>query len=85
MILHECGHYVAGAKHYAGEWPPPQGSPDWPDGKKNPDGSNKPQHPRNYMQLLPGEAARNACTYASFAAHCALGSDERPGAGRLYL
>jgi hypothetical protein len=77
MILHECGHFVANAKHFAREGPTLNGTADFPDGK------DKPLHPRNYAQLTPDEAAHNACTYAAFAYHAATGQDGRPGADRI--
>src|SRR5207244_3203399 len=69
MLVHECAHYVASAKHFAREGPTAAGEPDWPDGEKNADGSRKPRHPRDYAHLKPAEASRNACTYAAFAYH----------------
>lgn len=79
MLVHECAHYVCGAKHYAseGEGPNAPGYPDKPNGK------NTPDHPRNYVQLWPVEASRNACTYAAYAFHCYDGNDLRPGAYKI--
>jgi hypothetical protein len=83
MIIHECGHYVASAVHFAREGPTLSGTPDCPDESvKNPDGSCR-KHPRNYRDLTPQEAALNACTYAAFAFHAFSGQDLRPGAFKI--
>lgn len=80
MILHECGHYVAAARHFAREGPTLNGTPDIPFADAD---GNGPTHPRNYAQLFPTEAISNACTYASFAFHCFSGEDGRPGADHI--
>lgn len=68
MLLHECAHFVGFVGeigHFAKEVPAPEGVPD---------GS-----PRNYAQLLPDEAVRNAYSYAAYAIHAATGIDSRFG------
>lgn len=75
MIVHECAHSAARARHFADDGPTKDGTPDKPDGLTT--------HPRNYKDLFPDEAAANACTYAAFAANCRFGSDIRPGAHDL--
>jgi hypothetical protein len=69
MLIHECAHFCGGINeigHYARELPEPAGTPD--------------QSPRNYAQLTPWEAVRNATSYAAFAIHAATGFDLRYGA-----
>lgn len=80
MILHECGHYVAGARHFAREGPKPNGLADIPFADAH---GNGPVHPRDYAHLFPTEAVMNACTYASFAFHCFTGTDGRPGVDQI--
>jgi hypothetical protein len=80
MVLHECGHYVARAIHYAREGPTLAGAADIPFPDKN---GNGVRHPRDYAHLFPTEALHNACTYAAFAFHCFDGNDGRPGADRI--
>jgi hypothetical protein len=83
MLIHESAHYVASAVHFAREGPTLAGEPDCPDAAvKNPDGSCR-KHPRNYRDLTPPEAAKNACTYAAFAFHAFSGQDLRPGAFKI--
>jgi hypothetical protein len=77
MIVHECAHAAANARHYANDWPKPNGAPDKPDGIS--------VHPRNYMNLTAEEAATNACTYAAFAANARFNDDCRPGAHDLSI
>jgi hypothetical protein len=81
MVLHECGHYVAKAIHYAREGPTLAGAADVPFPTDNQ--GHGPLHPRNYAQLFPTEALHNACTYPAFAFHCFDGNDGRPGADRI--
>ena len=83
MLIHESAHYVASAVHFAKEGPTLAGVPDCPDSTQtNPDGSCR-KHPRNYRDLTPQEAAKNACTYAAFAFHAFSGQDLRPGAFKI--
>src|SRR5262245_37602756 len=81
MVLHECGHYVAFARHFAREGPTLNGTPDIPFADA---AGHGPVHPRNYAQLFPTEAIHNACTYAAFAFHCFSGEDGRPGADHIH-
>lgn len=70
MLLHECAHFVGlvgEIGHFAREVPAPHGAPD---------GGT-----RNYSQLLPDEAVRNAYSYAAYAIHAATGVDSRFGLG----
>ncbi len=70
LILHACVHFVGDAdemEHFAFEFPAPDGAP-------------HERGSRNYRELLPAEALRNAATYAAFAIHAATGSDQRFGA-----
>jgi hypothetical protein len=80
MVLHECGHYVAFALHYAREGPTLAGTPDVPFADADGHG---PTHPRDYAHLFPTESLHNACTYAAFAFHCFDGTDGRPGADHI--
>lgn len=75
MIIHECAHSAARARHFAEDAPLFDGTKSMPDGKK--------LHDRNYKNLTPDEAATNACSYAAFAAHARFGDDIRPGARDL--
>ena len=66
VIIHESAHFVGRQPridHFASELPSPDGTPV---------GSSK-----NYVQLLPDEAQRNAYTYAQFALHIEMGTDHR--------
>jgi hypothetical protein len=64
VIVHEIAHYVdRDILHFASELPPPKGSP--------------VDSSKNYIQLTPHEAARNAYTYAQFALHTFLKRDKR--------
>jgi hypothetical protein len=70
LILHACAHFVGDADeigHFALEFPAPDGAPHERGG-------------RNYRELRPAEALRNAASYAAFAIHAATGSDQRFGA-----
>src|SRR5262249_59729103 len=70
LILHSCAHFVGEAdeiEHFALEVPAPEGAPHERGG-------------RNYRELTPAEALRNASSYAAFAIHAATGSDQRFGA-----
>lgn len=72
MVLHECAHFVGFVneiRHFAMEFPEPDGRPQ--------DGGG-----RNYSQLTPDEAVRNASTYAAYAIHAATGVDSRFGLGK---
>jgi hypothetical protein len=75
MIIHECAHSAARAVHFASDNPRKRGTPDDPFGSGT--------HARNYEQLTPDEASRNACTYACFAANAMFRNDIGPGAHDL--
>jgi hypothetical protein len=72
VVVHELAHLVGGytvldsIKHYAMELPAYNGTPQ--------DGC-----PRNYADLTPAEAMRNAASYATFAIHAAYSFDNRAG------
>jgi hypothetical protein len=70
MIVHEgahlCGKFNE-INHFAHEFPLPDGKPQ---------GAG---HTRNYAQLLPEEAMKNASSYAAFAIHVTTGTDSRFG------
>jgi hypothetical protein len=76
MVIHECAHAVAHAVHFADDWP-------WPTGRRDAPFSKGVLHQRDYQHLLPDEAAKNATSYPSFAAHVRTGFDIRPGAHDL--
>jgi hypothetical protein len=70
LVLHACAHFVGDTdeiEHFALEFPPPDGAP-------------HERGSRNYRELAPAEALRNAASYAAFAIHAATGSDQRFGA-----
>jgi hypothetical protein len=82
MFLHECGHSVATALHYA------YGAPRASGGVAGKPHANGATHPRKYSDLTPDEALHNADTYATFAAHASTkdptpNGDFRPGAHDL--
>jgi hypothetical protein len=75
MIIHECAHSCADGKHFANDWPFPNGEGDNPDGKG--------KRSTDYAHLAPDDAAANCCSYAAFAANARFASDTRPGAHDL--
>jgi hypothetical protein len=75
LLLHACAHFVGDTDeigHFALEFPAPDGAPHEHGG-------------RNYRELTPAEALRNAASYAAFAIHAATGSDQRFGARDIRL
>jgi hypothetical protein len=73
MLIHECAHFVGGIEeivHFARETPLFDGEP----------ADDGPNRTKNYKQLDPDEAVRNANSYAAFAIHAATGFDFRFGA-----
>src|SRR5262245_3781566 len=68
LLLHACTHFVGDEiEHFALEFPAPDGAP-------------HERGSRNYRELSPAEALRNAASYTAFAIHAATGSDQRFGA-----
>jgi hypothetical protein len=64
VIVHEAAHFVdSNILHFASELPSPDGTP--------------VDSSKNYAQLTPDEAARNAYSYAQFALHAFKGFDKR--------
>jgi hypothetical protein len=66
VIIHEASHFVGRQPkivHFASELPGPNGTP--------------VDSSKNYVQLSPDEAARNAYSYAQFSLHMEMRTDHR--------